>query len=178
MLDSNNQHYLLLDDELDEVNGKGAAADGYATTYIWDISNLERPVQTGIYKSSNYGPDHNQYIANGRSYQSNYGGGLRVLDVSSIPDDPTGASVKELGFFDVYPEDDGYPNGGRLAFVGSWSSYGLFPSGNIVINTIERGAVSATLPSMEAAAHFPSSVRSPSSQVNSYHVHHDLINRL
>ncbi|KAI5778428.1 hypothetical protein EDC01DRAFT_674257 [Geopyxis carbonaria] len=140
VLDPNNQHYLLMDDEYDEYDHTGAAADGFATTYIWDISSLEAPKQTGFYKSPQYSIDHNQYIANGKAFQSHYGAGLRILDVSSIPDDPTGSSVEQLGFFDVYPEDDGEDKQGVLDFVGSWSSYALFESGFIVVNTIERGA--------------------------------------
>jgi choice-of-anchor B domain-containing protein len=108
-------------------------------TYIWDIRSLEEPKQTGIYKSDSYSIDHNQYVIDGLSYQSNYGGGLRILDVSSIPEDPTGKGVKEVAFFDVYPEDDTEPNGGVIDFVGSWSSYGFFKSGYIFVNTIERG---------------------------------------
>ena len=60
-----------------------------------------------------------------------------MLDVSSIPSDPTGKGVKEIGYFDVYPEDDS--STGLVDFVGSWSSYGLFKSGFITINSIERG---------------------------------------
>ncbi|KAF8637031.1 hypothetical protein AX16_010886 [Volvariella volvacea WC 439] len=137
VLDPNNQEYLLLDDEYDEYDRAGYAADGYPVTYIWNIRDLRRPVLTGYYKSKQRSVDHNQYIANGKAYQSNYAAGLRVLDVSSIPSDPTGNSVTELGFFDVYPEDDNQT--GLVDFVGSWSSYGLFKSGYIAINSIERG---------------------------------------
>lgn len=140
VLDPNDQRYLLLDDELDEIRAAGLAADGFPVTYIWDIQDLTAPVLSGHYKTSVKGIDHNQYIANGRAYQSNYGAGLRILDVSSIPRDPTGAGVHELGFFDIYPEDDDLEGGGLVDFAGSWSSYGLFKSGWILINTIERGA--------------------------------------
>jgi choice-of-anchor B domain-containing protein len=139
VLDKNNQEWLIMDDEFDEIKKKGPASDGKATTYIWNISNLAKPKQTGYYKSSATSVDHNQYIIDGRSYQSNYGSGLRILDVSSIPTDPTGKSVKEIGFFDIYPEDDAKPGGGITSFVGSWSSYAYFKSGYIFVNTIERG---------------------------------------
>jgi hypothetical protein len=72
-------------------------------------------------------------------YQSNYGAGMRVYDISSVPSDPTGDGVCEVAFFDIYPEDDLIPGGGTLEFVGSWSSYAMLPSGFIFINTIERG---------------------------------------
>jgi hypothetical protein len=71
--------------------------------------------------------------------------GLRVLDVSSIPSDPSGKSVKEIAYFDVFPEDDGEPGGGQALWEGgTWSHY-TFPSGFIVINTIDRGAFSVKM---------------------------------
>jgi choice-of-anchor B domain-containing protein len=139
VLDKLNQEYLIMDDEFDEVNASGAAEDGNPITYIWDIRDLEKPKNTGFYKSSAHSVDHNQYVHDGKAYQSNYGSGFRMLDVSSIPEDPTGAGVKEIGYFDVYPEDDAEPDGGKVAFVGSWSSYAYFKSGYIFVNTIERG---------------------------------------
>lgn len=63
---------------------------------------------------------------------------MRVYDVSSVAEDPTGKSVCEVAFFDIYPEDDKLPGGGTIEFVGSWSSYAMLPSGFIFINTIER----------------------------------------
>ncbi|TFK65919.1 hypothetical protein BDN72DRAFT_871698 [Pluteus cervinus] len=137
VLDPLNQEYLLLDDEYDEYDKVGPARDGYPVTYIWDIKSLEQPVVSGYYKSGQKSIDHNQYIHEGKAYQSNYAAGLRVLDVSSIPSDPTGNGVKEIGFFDVYPEDDA--SGGLIDFVGTWSSYSAFKSGYLAINTIERG---------------------------------------
>lgn len=91
---------MILDDEYDEYEHAGMAAQGFPITYIWDIKSLRAPKLTGYYKSSQKSIDHNQYIANGLSYQSNYAAGLRVLDISSIPRDPTGKGVKEIGFFD------------------------------------------------------------------------------
>ncbi|KAK3984426.1 hypothetical protein QBC44DRAFT_277310 [Cladorrhinum sp. PSN332] len=134
------QEFLVLDDELDELNGVGPAASGYPITYFWDIRDLEKPKQTGLFKSPAYSIDHNQFVIDGFSYQSNYGAGLRILDVRSLPRDPTGARVTEAGFFDIYPEDDNEPNGGVIDFVGSWSHYPFFKSGYILVNTIERGA--------------------------------------
>lgn len=115
------------------------AKDGFPVTYIFNIEDLERPRQTGLYKASVRSIDHNQYVHDGLAYQSNYGAGLRVLDVSGIPEDETGGNVKEIGYFDIYPEDDHLPGGGNATFVGTWNHY-TFPSGNIVVNTIERGA--------------------------------------
>ncbi|KAF2458122.1 hypothetical protein BDY21DRAFT_341600 [Lineolata rhizophorae] len=139
VLDPMNQEYLLLDDEYDEYDQAGIAADGYPVTYIWDIKDLASPKLTGYYKSGAYGIDHNQYVHDGKTFQSNYGSGLRILDISSIPEDPSGAGVHEIGFFDIYPENDAMPNGGDINFEGTWSSYSYFKSGFIFVNTIERG---------------------------------------
>jgi choice-of-anchor B domain-containing protein len=135
-----NQEYLLLDDEYDEnLKTSKFAPANKPTTYIWDIRDLKKPVMTGHFKGTVVSVDHNQYIFNGLSYQSNYGSGLRVVDVRSIPQDPSGGSVKEVGFFDVFPEDDMEEGGGKADFSGSWSSFAGFKSGYIFINTIERG---------------------------------------
>ncbi|RYP26056.1 hypothetical protein DL768_011866 [Monosporascus sp. mg162] len=140
VLDPEWQHYLILDDEYDEYDAVGPGAEGYPITYIWDVSDLENPKQTGYYRAGRKGIDHNQFVRDGFSYQSNYGGGLVILDVSSIPEDPTGAGVKQVAFFDIYPEDDDVEGGGSIEFSGTWSHYPYFKSGYIVINTIERGA--------------------------------------
>lgn len=132
--------YLLLDDELDEMQQTGPAKDQHTTTYIVDISDLANPTFTGIYKSPVKSIDHNQYIIDGISYQANYGSGLRIVDVSSVTEDPTGAGFKELGFFDVHPEDDSA--GGSATFHGAWSVYPYFKSGNVLVNSIERGVYS------------------------------------
>lgn len=39
-------------------------------------------------------------IQEGLAYESNYGSGLRVVDVSSVTTDPTGGHFKEVAFFD------------------------------------------------------------------------------
>ncbi|RYP56104.1 hypothetical protein DL769_009975 [Monosporascus sp. CRB-8-3] len=140
VLDKEWQQYLVLDDEYDEIDGRGPGADGYAVTFIWDISDLEKPRQTGYYKAPRISNDHNQYVIGNYSYQSNYGAGISVLDISSIPTNPTGSDVREIAWFDVYPENDDEEGGGSLQFVGTWSSYADYPSGYILINTIERGA--------------------------------------
>ncbi|CCC05475.1 unnamed protein product [Sordaria macrospora k-hell] len=140
VLDPNWQKYLILDDEYDEYNAAGLGADGYPITYIWDITSLENPKQTGHYKGLRRGIDHNQFVHNGFSYQSNYGLGLSILDLRSVPFDPTGKRIKEVAYFDVHPEDDDAPGGGNVTFTGTWSHYPFFPSGYIVINTMDRGA--------------------------------------
>lgn len=133
------QEWLFMDDEYDEEDLLGPAMDGYPVTYIWDIRSLEAPKQTGLFKATNRGIDHNQYVVGDLIFQSNYAAGMRVYDVSSVPEDPTGNGVCEIAYFDIHPEDDSLPGGGAIEFSGSWSSYASFKSGFIFINTIERG---------------------------------------
>lgn len=135
LADMNNMDFLLLDDELDELDGTNQGMANRTTTYLWDISALGKPVNTGIYQSPAQSIDHNQYVRDGISYQANYGSGLRMVDVSSK--DRTGAKFKEVGFFDCHPEDDA--TNGEVEFTGTWSVYPYFRSGHIVLNSIERG---------------------------------------
>ncbi|TLS30960.1 hypothetical protein PpBr36_03852 [Pyricularia pennisetigena] len=134
------QEYLVLDDEYDEYDRVGPGSQRRAVTYFWDIRSLESPKQTGFFRSSVNGVDHNQFVVGRYAFQSNYGSGLRVLDLATLPRDPTGAGVREVAYFDVYPEDDNVSGGGQVEFQGTWSSYPFFKSGFIVVNTIERGA--------------------------------------
>lgn len=130
--------FVLLNDELDEVYGVGEAASGIPITHIVDLTDLQNPKATGTFPSADHkAPDHNLYIENGVMFQSNYGAGVWVQDVSSISRFPDGSRVRPLAFFDVHPEDDA--TGGSLEFVGTWGNF-QFPSGFIVANTFERGA--------------------------------------
>jgi choice-of-anchor B domain-containing protein len=135
--ESNWHQFILFNDELDEQNKAGPAASGRPVTHIADLSDLRNPKYTGNFFATDLkGIDHNLYIVDELAYQSNYGNGVWVHDVRSIKKDPTGAKVKTEGFFDIYPEDDA--TGGTVAFVGTWSHF-LFPSGYVMVNTIERG---------------------------------------
>lgn len=137
---SDDHKYLLLDDELDEQEKTGPAADQHTTTYIVDIQDLTWPVFRGVYKSPQKSIDHNQYTVDGLSFQANYGSGLRIVNVTSIEQDDTGALFEEAGFFDIHPEDDEV--GGEAEFYGAWSVYPYFASGNILVSSIERGIYS------------------------------------
>ncbi|KAG5979343.1 hypothetical protein E4U55_005268 [Claviceps digitariae] len=131
-------HYMLMDDEQDEAmrNERNQLDDLKTRTYIWDISSLTDPVMTGIYKSPVEAIDHNLYIKNHTAYMANYASGLRVVDASSVTHDPTGQGMREVAYFDCWPEDDDEP---EVAFYGAWSSYIWFPSGTVVLNCIETG---------------------------------------
>ncbi|KAJ7166336.1 hypothetical protein C8R43DRAFT_1085899 [Mycena crocata] len=130
VVDEMNQTHLLLNDELDEIYSRGWANDQRSVTYIWDITDLEHPALTGHYKSPAVAIDHNLYVHRGLAYESNYNSGLRVVNVSSVVEDPTGAGFYEVAFFDVHPEDDDINGVAELG--GSWSVYPYFESGYLL----------------------------------------------
>jgi choice-of-anchor B domain-containing protein len=119
------QTYFLLDDELDESGGS------FTATYIWDLTNLDEPVNTGVFNGTTTARDHNQYIKGDYSYQANYRGGLRILDISDIEN----ANLNEVAYFDIYPSSN------TSNFNGAWSNYPYFPSGNVVISGMGEGLV-------------------------------------
>lgn len=137
------QRFLALDDEQDEMGSKGPAKDQKTVTYIADVSDLTNPKFTGVYKSPQKAIDHNLYVIDGIAYEANYGSGLRVVDMNSVTKDSSGGSFKEIAYFDVRPEDD--KAGGKASFNGAWSVYPYFKSGNILINSIERGGFSVKM---------------------------------
>lgn len=120
--------YVLSNDELDEMDGD-LPNHQYTRTLIWDVTDLNTPVHTGNFISSETSIDHNLYILGDYAFESNYCAGLRVLDLSNIAD----AKLTEYGYFDVSPECD------RVQFMGTWSNYPYFPSGNIIVSSIEKG---------------------------------------
>lgn len=122
--------YILLDDELDEMYATNEQ-DKYTRTLIWSMEDLDKPEWIGVFTSSQQAVDHNMYIKGKYAYQANYVAGLRVLDLSGL--DPTNPVVTEAAFFKVDPNRNG------VTFNGAWSVYPYFPSGNIVVNSIERG---------------------------------------
>ncbi|EGP86171.1 unnamed protein product [Zymoseptoria tritici ST99CH_3D7] len=144
------QEYLFLDDEFDERDAKvGPMTQGLPTTHILDIRDLENPHYAGHFAGRKRSIDHNQYVYDNYLYQSNYGNGLNVWDISSVTSDPSGNSVCEAGFLDIYPEDDEAEGGGIVQFAGSWHSYAGFKSGFIFVHTIERGSFLVKMKSKE-----------------------------
>jgi choice-of-anchor B domain-containing protein len=121
------QTHLVLDDELDEQ--QYAPLDGHTRTMVWDVSKLDSPALVNNFYSKEQSIDHNQYWHNGMSYQANYCAGLRILDASDLG----GKDMTELAYFDVSPECD------TAVFSGSWSNFPYFASGNIIVQSIEKG---------------------------------------
>ncbi len=121
---SEDHRFFFLGDELDE----GHLTDTTAT-FIFDVSDLDFPVFIGTHQSDVAAIGHNMYVHEGRLYQANYTGGLRILDLDHLDH----GEIHEMAFFDVYPDSD------SPAFSGAWSVYPFFESGNVIISSIDGG---------------------------------------
>ncbi|MEX0891702.1 MAG: choice-of-anchor B family protein, partial [Gemmatimonadota bacterium] len=84
------QRYFYMNDELDELSGNVAGT----RTIVWDLTELEDPIVAHEYIGPVPASDHNLYVVGDRVYQSNYGSGLRVLDISDR------TNPREAAFFD------------------------------------------------------------------------------
>jgi len=97
---------------------------------IWDVTKLSAPTIVNSFYSKLEVIDHNLYTIGNRVFEANYCGGLRILDSSEALSE---GKMTEVGFFDVSPDCD------STVFLGSWSNYPYFPSGTIVVSSIDRG---------------------------------------
>ncbi|MFK7827966.1 MAG: choice-of-anchor B family protein [Oligoflexales bacterium] len=121
---SDEHSILILNDELDEKN-RGVNT----TSYIWDISDLERPRQLGNYVGPTAAIDHNLYTKDNYVFETNYRAGLRIISTDQIKS----GNMAELAYFDTIPGSN------SAQFSGTWSSYIWFESGNIVLSDIGAG---------------------------------------
>jgi choice-of-anchor B domain-containing protein len=125
---TDDQHWILMNDELDESRSSFPEAPR-TRTLIWDVSDIENPawVNTHLSPEGVFSIDHNLYIVGNKAYLSNYCSGLRILDLTNLPE------VEEEAFFDVAPTCN------SAVFQGTWSNYPFFESGTHVVTSIERG---------------------------------------
>jgi len=123
---TDDHRYLLLDDELDE---RHVSSITKTRTFIWDVADLDAPVNMGFYEAPVGAIDHNQYIKGRYSYQANYQAGLRIVDIGDIAN----ANLSEVAYFDIYP------SGNATEFNGAWSNFPFFDSGIVIVSGIEQG---------------------------------------
>ncbi|MBA3308909.1 MAG: choice-of-anchor B family protein [Nocardioidaceae bacterium] len=119
------QGYFLHGDELDEVL-RGINT----TTRIWDVRDLDNPEVIGAYDNGTTSIDHNLYTEADRAYASNYTSGLRIFDTSQV----AAGELSEVGFFDVYPENDNASFEG-----GTWSNYPYYKQKIVAVSSMDRG---------------------------------------
>lgn len=120
------QAYFLHGDELDEF-----FLGNQTRTRIWDVTDLDNPAVIGVFDNDTTSIDHNIYIKGRYAYVSNYTSGLRIYDTIDIAN----GELVEVGFFDVYPENDNASFEG-----GTWSNYPFFAQDRVVaVTSMDRG---------------------------------------
>lgn len=151
---TNDHKYLLMGDELDELDFSDWSVVKKTRTIIIDLTDLDNPKHHYDYKSSTDAIDHNGYVKGTKFYLASYTAGLRVVDILNIDQ----KAISEIGFFDTYNDDniDGSYNNSKIkqqdpgddhsgkkgnidAFNGAWSVYPFFKSDNIIISDINSG---------------------------------------
>ena len=109
--------FFYMNDEGDEGSGE---VEG-TRTLIWDVADLEDPILAAQYIAETKDTDHNLYILGNLMYQSNYGAGLRILDITNRTD------PVEIASFSISPTGS------------SWSNYPYFESGVVVVTSMSDG---------------------------------------
>ncbi|HUF51607.1 MAG TPA: choice-of-anchor B family protein [Longimicrobiales bacterium] len=122
------QRYFYMNDELDELAGHVAGT----RTIVWDLSELDDPIVAREYIGPVRSSDHNLFVKGNFVYESNYGSGLRVLDISDR------TNPREIGFFDSAPYNDDEPGHSATA-SGAWSNYPFFKSGIVIFTSVREG---------------------------------------
>jgi len=119
------QRWFLFGDELDEQeHGQNT------TTYIMDVTDLDRPPTPAAFLHQTRSIDHNLYIHGNHVYESNYMAGLRILEYDRKA--LAAGQLREIAFFDVVPGLD------EPEFAGTWSNYRFPGSGITVVSVIEN----------------------------------------
>ena len=101
-------------------------------SFVLDVgTSLRNPVYVGAKNLGYRSSDHNLYIKGKHVYEANYLAGLMVLEIGeNIAAEP---DLTEVAYIDIFPESD------SPGYVGAWSVYPYFPSGNIVVGSTDRG---------------------------------------
>lgn len=122
------QRFFYMNDEGDE----SAGLTPRTRTMVWDLTDLDDPLLVREYLGPVPASDHNLYVVGDRMYQSNYGSGLRVLDISDRN------NPQEIGFFDSAPYNNNEP-GFSATESGAWSNYPFFPNGLVIFTSVREG---------------------------------------
>jgi choice-of-anchor B domain-containing protein len=121
-----NGKYFVFNDELDELTARSPG--DLQTTYQVKVDDLDSP---GIVVASPNNTASTDHIKDEVIYESNYTSGLRLFDADDVPT----TDLDEIGFFDVYPENDNEGFEG-----GTWSNYSRYRDDDIVtVSSIDRG---------------------------------------
>lgn len=145
---SDDQRYFFLNDELDET-----ITGSRTHLRVFNVADVNAPTLATDYYAPNLAIDHNNYVHGRWLYQSNYGAGLRILDVLD-PENPV-----EAAYFDPQPDDS-------ADFYGTWSNF-RFPGGLVAFSDIYAGlyVVRPTMSEAGATPDLSVSVDMPSAEV-------------
>lgn len=116
--------HIALGDELDEGRNRSPTR-----TFIMDMTDLDKPVPVAQYDAKTMATDHNEYVVGNFLYQANYAAGLRILDISQMPE----GKLREVAYFDTMPNSDG------SEMYGAWTAYPFFKSGIVLVQTQDSG---------------------------------------
>ncbi|MDX1493210.1 MAG: choice-of-anchor B family protein [Longimicrobiales bacterium] len=122
------RRYFYMNDEGDETAGNVDRT----RTLVWDLTDLDDPILVKEYFGPVAASDHNLYVVGDRMYQSNYGSGLRVLDISDREE------PREIAFFDSAPYNANEP-GFSATESGAWSNYPFFEDGLVIFTSVREG---------------------------------------
>lgn len=114
--------YFLLGDELDEGNSVD-----YSSVIVINVENPYSPQYKTTRDNGNAAITHNLDTRGDFAFMANYTSGMRVFDIR----DPE--EMREIGFFDTYPDSD------ARSFNGLWGCFADFPSGQVIGSDIQRG---------------------------------------
>jgi choice-of-anchor B domain-containing protein len=120
--------FFYQNDEGDETAG----VVDRTRTMVWDLTELDDPILVTEYFGPVPASDHNLYVTGDLMYQSNYGSGLRVLDISDRGD------PQEIAHFDSAPYNDNGP-GFSSSESGAWSNYPFFEEGLVIFTSVREG---------------------------------------
>jgi hypothetical protein len=127
------QSYFLVNDEMDEL-----LTNGNMKTYIYDFHSLDQPKFIAFHDHGYKSIDHNFYIKGNYVYQANYLAGLRILELTDLPN----GKLTEVASFDTTPGVEG------AVFGGVWNVYPYFKSGNVIMSHIEGGMLFIVKPNI------------------------------
>jgi choice-of-anchor B domain-containing protein len=116
--------HIILQDELDEDSNQHPTR-----TYMFDLTDLDKPVALPPYEAKTMATDHNAYIVGNFAYQANYSAGLHVLDISGLAQ----GKLTQVGAFDTMPNAD------DSNMRGAWTAFPFFKSGIVIMHTTESG---------------------------------------
>ncbi|MEX1184538.1 MAG: choice-of-anchor B family protein [Gemmatimonadota bacterium] len=122
------QRYFYMNDEGDEVDGTVPGT----RTIVWDLAQLDDPIVAHEYFGPVHASDHNLFVVGNRVYESNYGSGLRVLDITDR------TTPREIAFFDSAPFNNDDP-GHSATQSGAWSNYPFFGNGMVIFTSVREG---------------------------------------